>query len=115
MVGEPVKCESSCKLARLATTVVPTLHAFSRLRDVLGGKTLGLRANGDGRLHIYDCDREAWDLLREPAGLEILWGAAAWLDGRAGRPYAGGGARATLTSLWGVDVLENFFALAVAI
>jgi len=54
MVREPVKCESSCKLARLATTVVPTLHAFSRLRSVLGGKTLRLRANGDGRIAIVD-------------------------------------------------------------
>jgi hypothetical protein len=42
------------------------------LRDVLGCTSLMFRAKGDGRPHIYDCYREAWDLLREPAGLVIL-------------------------------------------
>jgi len=42
------------------------------LRDVLGCTSLMFRAKDDGRPHIYDRYRGAWDLLKEPAGLVIL-------------------------------------------
>lgn len=42
------------------------------LQNVLGCTSLMFRKKGDRKPHVYDRYREAWELLREPAGLVIL-------------------------------------------